>query len=73
MPSTARNNLKIPPFLPTAILPDTKDEPNTTETSSDDLETTYPEGGLRAWFVVLGSFCGMYATPSLSQHSLLKS
>ena len=24
-------------------------------------EITYPEGGLRAWLVVLGSFCGMFA------------
>ncbi len=24
---------------------------------SDEIE--YPEGGLRAWLVVLGSFCGM--------------
>jgi len=25
----------------------------------DDDEISYPEGGLRAWLVVLGSFCGM--------------
>jgi hypothetical protein len=25
-------------------------------------ETVYPEGGLRAWLVVLGSFCGMLAS-----------
>ncbi|KAI4216488.1 MAG: hypothetical protein LQ351_000977 [Letrouitia transgressa] len=25
-------------------------------------EVTYPEGGLRAWLVVLGSFCGMLAS-----------
>ena len=24
-------------------------------------ESTYPEGGLRAWLVVFGSFCGMFA------------
>ena len=28
--------------------------------ASDDEDITYPEGGLRAWLVVLGSFCGMY-------------
>ena len=26
------------------------------------LEVTYPEGGCRAWLVVLGSFCGMLAS-----------
>jgi hypothetical protein len=72
MPSTARNNLEVPPFPPTAILPDTKDEHNATE-SIEDSENTYPDGGLRAWLVVLGSFCGMYATPSPSHPSLLKS
>ena len=28
---------------------------------SADGDATYPEGGLRAWLVVLGSFCGMTA------------
>ena len=28
--------------------------------ASDDEDITYPEGGLRAWLVVFGSFCGMY-------------
>jgi hypothetical protein len=28
---------------------------------SAGYETTYPEGGLRAWLVVFGSFCGMLA------------
>ena len=27
--------------------------------SSDEEETTCPEGGLEAWLVVFGSFCGM--------------
>jgi hypothetical protein len=27
--------------------------------ASDDGEISYPEGGLQAWLVVLGSFCGM--------------
>jgi hypothetical protein len=26
---------------------------------SDEEETTYPEGGVEAWLVVFGSFCGM--------------
>jgi hypothetical protein len=30
--------------------------------ASDDEDITYPEGGLRAWLVVFGSFCGMYVT-----------
>lgn len=31
------------------------------EASTDDEGNTYPEGGLRAWLVVLGGFCGMMA------------
>jgi hypothetical protein len=27
--------------------------------SNDAEEISYPEGGLKAWLVVLGSFCGM--------------
>ena len=30
--------------------------------SPDHSEVDYPEGGLRAWLVVLGSFCGMVAS-----------
>jgi hypothetical protein len=26
---------------------------------SDEEEISYPEGGLEAWLVVFGSFCGM--------------
>ena len=26
---------------------------------SDEEEVSYPEGGLEAWLVVFGSFCGM--------------
>ena len=26
---------------------------------SDEEQTFYPEGGLQAWLVVFGSFCGM--------------
>jgi len=73
MAPSAGHNIETTPFPPNTHSIDTKDERNTTEASSDDLETTYPDGGLRAWLVVLGSFCGMYAAPNLSQHSILKS
>ena len=33
--------------------------PSSTETAKDEI--VYPEGGLQAWLVVLGSFCGMFA------------
>jgi hypothetical protein len=46
---------------PTSPLASGKDECDLAETI-DHEETTYPEGGLRAWLVVLGSFCGMYVT-----------
>ncbi|KAI4165900.1 MAG: hypothetical protein LQ342_000331 [Letrouitia transgressa] len=32
------------------------------ESHDTHSEVTYPEGGLRAWLVVLGSFCGMLAS-----------
>lgn len=35
-------------------------EAPTSPTSSKD-DTTYPEGGLQAWLVVFGAFCGMFA------------
>ena len=37
---------------------------NEKDNDDDDAATldTYPEGGLRAWLVVLGSFCGMVAS-----------
>lgn len=37
------------------------DEETKSETSRDDDEVTYPEGGLGAWLVVLGSFMGLVA------------
>jgi hypothetical protein len=53
MSSPARDNIETAPFPPNTNSTDTKDEPNTTETTNNE-ETTYPEGGLRAWLVVLG-------------------
>jgi hypothetical protein len=44
---------------PCEMVTDTKDEHDTVE-AIDDVEILYPEGGLRAWLVVFGSFCGMY-------------
>lgn len=34
---------------------------SSTNSSQDDHEVFYPEGGLSSWLVVLGSFCGMVA------------
>jgi MFS family permease len=39
----------------------TGDEETKSETSRNDEEVTYPEGGLGAWLVVLGSFMGLVA------------
>jgi hypothetical protein len=61
MSPSAIDDFESAPLPPTAFPPNTKEEPNTTEPDASDSETTYPEGGLRAWLVVLGSFCGMYA------------
>ena len=46
IPRTTDNGSVSPTFLTTDV-----------EKSRDD--SAYPEGGLRAWSVVLGSFCGM--------------
>ena len=62
MSSAASDDLRTAPCPPNAILtddPKTEPEPNPTETSTPE-EPTYPDGGLQAWLVVLGSFCGMY-------------
>ena len=45
---------KRSPYLPTAAHP-----------MSVDIEVTYPEGGSDAWFVVLGAFCGLTASPGI--------
>ena len=58
-----------PRLPPTSAFPDvaSKDdeekqlEAPTSPTSTTKDEVTYPEGGLQAWLVVFGSFCGMLA------------
>lgn len=45
---------------------DPKNEPNPTETNTPE-EPPYPDGGLQAWLVVLGSFCGMYLSTQSTQ------
>ena len=35
---------------------------NSSMTASPDVEFTYPEGGLRAWLVVFGGWCGIFAS-----------
>ncbi|KAI9837100.1 MAG: hypothetical protein M1819_000751 [Sarea resinae] len=40
---------------------DISSSPSPSPSSKDD-ETDYPEGGLKAWSVVFGSFCGMLAS-----------
>jgi hypothetical protein len=52
---------KVTSYPPHTVSNDAEEEHNIAETS-DGEETTYPEGGLRAWLVVFGSFCGMYVT-----------
>lgn len=42
--------------------PGQNDEEVQSVTSRDDGEVSYPEGGMQAWLVVLGSFCGMTAS-----------
>ena len=56
---------------PTTTPTDVKTSPTLSQGSSHDTlisasenaaETTYPEGGLQAWLVVFGSFCGMLSS-----------
>ncbi|EON69004.1 hypothetical protein W97_08262 [Coniosporium apollinis CBS 100218] len=44
-----------------AILPSASSSTDAERLAEDGEEVTYPEGGLQAWLVVLGSFCGMLA------------
>ena len=53
------NDEKVTPYPPCPVSNDTEHEHDIVEVN-DNEEITYPEGGLRAWLVVLGSFCGMY-------------
>lgn len=52
------NDEKSTPYPPDTLSNRAEDEHNIAE-ASDDEDITYPEGGLRAWLVVFGSFCGM--------------
>jgi hypothetical protein len=47
------------PFPPVSQLPTPRNSP--LSTPPDDA-FTYPEGGLRAWLVVFGSWCGLFAS-----------
>jgi hypothetical protein len=44
-------------------LHDDQDLPKSSTSADESLqdEVTYPEGGLRAWLVVFGSFCALFA------------
>jgi len=52
---------KVTPYPPRTVSSETAEGHDIAE-ASDDEDITYPEGGLRAWLVVFGSFCGMYVT-----------
>jgi hypothetical protein len=58
MPPNPRGDIEGDLRPPSADQTDAKNEYDSAE-ASDDGEITYPEGGLQAWLVVLGSFCGM--------------
>jgi hypothetical protein len=45
--------------------PSRPDPEKATSTPYSDLQTTYPEGGTRAWLVVLGAWCGLTASIGL--------
>ena len=55
---------KVTSYPPHTVSNDAEDAHDIAE-ASDDEETVYPEGGLRAWLVVFGSFCGMYVSIEL--------
>lgn len=63
MSLSARDDAQTVPYPPDVIPPDAKHEYNAAEVSDEEEETSYPDGGLQAWLLVLGSFCGMYVTP----------
>jgi hypothetical protein len=58
MPPTPRYDIEGDRCPPSADPTDAKNEYDTVE-ASDDEDISYPEGGLQAWLVVLGSFSGM--------------
>ena len=49
----------LPTLAPSKTVDADKSTSNRTTDSSDDDED-FPEGGLRAWLVVFGSFCAMF-------------
>jgi len=53
----------LSPSSPSA--PPLSDSEKSASSSSDPLPPTYPEGGLQAWLVVLGAFCGLTASIGL--------
>lgn len=57
------NDEKVTPYPPCLVSNDTEHDHDVAEANNEDI--TYPEGGLRAWLVVLGSFCGMYVSSKL--------
>lgn len=58
MSPRTRNNEKVTMYPPRPVSDDAEHERDIAE-ANDNEDITYPEGGLRAWLVVLGSFCGM--------------
>lgn len=58
---------ELPPQLTETEAPRPEDAISPTTTNSEEL--TYPEGGCRAWLVVLGSFCAMGAVFGLINSS----
>jgi hypothetical protein len=58
MSPTPGDDIEAASRLPSSDPTNAKNEYYAAE-ASDDEEISYPEGGLQAWLVVLGSFCGM--------------
>lgn len=51
---------------PSNTSPPRGEEVNSSALSSAHDDTTYPEGGTRAWLVVFGAWCGMFASFGIS-------
>lgn len=52
--------LPMEPQLEGEEVEKTRTRPAEVSEPGDEDEISYPEGGLQAWLVVCGSFCGMY-------------